>query len=144
MIKANELRLGNLLLLSENVGYNFKGIVEVISINKTGINPWQDMGASGLISFDKLTGIPLTEEWLEKFGFNKTVDKQLETITISNNGSEGKAWIENISFSNNEITLQYEHNKYYYNNLNVTYVHQLQNLYFALTGEELIVKELAT
>ena len=29
-----------------------------------------------------------------------------------------------------------------YTGVNVKYVHQLQNLYFALTGEELILKEI--
>ena len=69
--------------------------------------------------------IPLTEEWLLKFGFLKC-----------DNGSFY------ISFWGRD---------YYYNDCTLTmrgvniqskieYVHQLQNLYFALTNEELTLK----
>jgi hypothetical protein len=64
--------------------------------------------------------IPLTEEWLLKFGFEFT------------NGYGFKI------FGN---WLQKEDDVYFYNVngnfVQINYVHQLQNLYFVLTGEEL-------
>jgi hypothetical protein len=74
--------------------------------------------------------IPLTEEWLLKFGFDKTLN-QYKTVTSINKGNS-----ENIPF----IVL-YLDNEFQYDDLrfrtNLKYVHQLQNLYFALTNEEL-------
>lgn len=68
--------------------------------------------------------IPLTEQWLLDFGFeyghnDYTIDFKLYFET--NDGS----W--------SELDVLYEE-KYI---ATIKYVHQLQNLYFALTGEEL-------
>ena len=68
--------------------------------------------------------IPLTEEWLLKLGFKFT------------NGYGFKI------FGN---WLQKEDDVYFYNVngnfVEINYVHQLQNLYFALTGQELTSKQ---
>ncbi len=72
--------------------------------------------------------IPLTEEWLLKFGFEKTW-YGVEDALIELQKTE-KGYI--LSINCNEYT---EGKEFYY-------VHQLQNLYFALTGEELTIKEL--
>lgn len=67
--------------------------------------------------------IPLTEEWLEKSGFKSTVE-----------------WL--LKYKNNS-TLLVSDVKYGFQNIpiqKIKYVHQLQNLYFALTGEELTIK----
>lgn len=67
--------------------------------------------------------IPLTEEWLERMGFeNYSIDCD----------SEGFNHID-VSFHNKSVTV-------YLNDYEITFiqhVHQLQNLYFALTGKEL-------
>jgi hypothetical protein len=73
-----------------------------------------------------LKPIPLTEEWLVKFGF-KAIDTYddnhyyLESINLCLDRSFQP-------FGIGEYTLTFE------------YVHQLQNLYHALTGEELTIK----
>lgn len=78
-----------------------------------------------------LKPIPITEEWLVRFGF-KSQDLSSEFFTQFNKG------IVSIVFRNKSIlivcvgTQRVDHN-------NFKYVHQLQNLYFALTGEELIL-----
>ena len=66
--------------------------------------------------------IPLTEEWLLKFWFisNPYEDRyEKGSIHIECLKTKGETylWIENMA--------------------HIKYVHQLQNLYFALTGEEL-------
>lgn len=75
--------------------------------------------------------IELTEEWLLKFGF-KSYDtpfgKLFEFI------SSGYTWI-----IDNKGNLHLDYSEYE-NIANVQCVHQLQNLYFALTGKELEVK----
>ena len=80
--------------------------------------------------------IQLTEEWLDRLGF------------YSKYKSNHKMW--NIfGFDLHQISDEDEDgNKipqeqifYYAFSYEIKYVHQLQNLYFALTGEELTIKE---
>ena len=74
--------------------------------------------------------IPLNEEWLRKFGFEK----------VGTNYQKG--WL--LLHGNNKTdTIDFLLNEPYSGKFNATvllYVHQLQNLYFALTCEELILK----
>ena len=79
--------------------------------------------------------IPLTEEWLERFGFDEDGFKQYEFI---NWGIKVKKdphaisetnWIVFHGFMNQFSEI-----------VSLKHVHQLQNLYFALTGEELELK----
>mgnify|MGYP003656513470 FL=1 len=67
--------------------------------------------------------IPLTEEWLVKFGFEYDV---LEEFYFEINDIRGQFYEEENSFELDHYELA-----------NCYYVHQLQNLYFALTGQEL-------
>lgn len=107
-MKANELRLGNLI---DRQDY----ICKVTKIEEGGIitEPLEYKGERFVEQ--RVEPIPLTEEWLVKFGFKK--------------GSKG--WFKTLS--NN-----HKFNFYMYKNL-CSNVHQLQNLYFALTGEELTI-----
>ena len=115
-------------------------------INVNGINyEWEamehiiyDMGHVGF-SVDELSPIPITPEWLERLGFELISD----SIHIWNKPDESKdgyfSWSkgEGLSFSNYYhdygAVIQFPH---------IKSVHQLQNLYHALTGQELTVKEL--
>ena len=66
--------------------------------------------------------IPLTEEWLIKFGFIKVWNNyRLKPL--------------GYLIDNRLITVGSNYLRH------IKYVHQLQNLYFALTGEELQLKE---
>ena len=104
-MKANELRIGNF--------YDNNGFVSVVSPN-TIEEVWN-------AERSWVKPIPLTEEWLLKFGF---VIHEDGYITCPN----GRQWILHLD---NEFEFEAL-------NIIVIYVHQLQNLYFALTGEELI------
>lgn len=81
---------------------------------------------------DEVEFIPLTEEWLEKLGFttdgrHHTVcyDLGLLSIEVPNKlYSSGRAYFNSWCILNEMPK----------------HVHQLQNLYFALTGEELTIK----
>jgi hypothetical protein len=106
-MEAKDLRIGNFVVT------NFKREKEVTDIDHV----------SFIEDFMKLYDpIPLTEEWLLKFGFK--IDKQHECDFAS-------IGVFTISFRDN----------FFYDYTNLKYVHQLQNLYFALTGEELTIKE---
>lgn len=67
--------------------------------------------------------IPLTEDWLVDFGFS---------IVELDNG--------NFSYQNNIFSLGSNYAGFYIRNLDIKYVHQLQNLHFSLSGKELIIK----
>ena len=108
MIEAKELRNGNLVF--DNLG----GILKI-----KGINTESDLS--------HLKPIPITEAWLLKFGFEKT-----NRIDYG----ELKPCYAIFSFA-----LMVRHNSYFIDwiggNTEIKYIHQLQNLYFALTKKEL-------
>ena len=81
--------------------------------------------------------IPLTEEWLERFGFEKDEEYDegglVDYRMILMSGS-----LEFVSFWNSEEITGVNQPQ---TGVDVEYVHQLQNLYFALTSEELQTDE---
>jgi len=120
-MKANELRIGNYVTGKSRL---LKDVtLTVTEINETHVQAWEKgpLGASD----ECLLPIPLTEEWLLKFGFIKM---------------GGYAWycrrIGRQRFIENHLTKGYF--EVDNGSKRIQFVHQLQNLYFALTGEELI------
>lgn len=124
-MKANELRIGNDI----NIGgstidtyQTFKPTKVTINILKAIIEENIDRPDAILSMFQP---IPLTEEWLVKLGFDGYSKYILGggriRIKFVRNGTRTQT-----SFKNVAIPRQ------------IKYVHQLQNLYFALTGEELV------
>jgi hypothetical protein len=75
--------------------------------------------------------IPLTEEWLERLGFRK--------VPVYKGNLSHLQW--NKDYNGFFVGLQIHEGGLYYGRMEIKYVHQLQNLYFALTGEELEIKE---
>jgi hypothetical protein len=121
-MKASELRIGNLVDLGNR-------IAKVIEINHLAcvvvdLEETQDT----IEDYERTKPIPLTEEWLVNFGFDKLpiVFESKKFYLYKQDNSD--IWRLNHSGTNAHITT-------------LKYVHQLQNLYFALTGEELVVKE---
>ena len=76
--------------------------------------------------------IPLTEEWLLKFGFNfvKSTHDEAECYDYFYN-------LLYLNMANHSISI----NGKCVLSFIPDYIHQLQNLYFALTGEELTIKQ---
>lgn len=111
-MKANELRIGNFII---------EGYVdnpEVLTVDGDSISFLDKTDCRNI------KGIPLDEDWLLKFGFKK--------------GSQGSIQ----RYDRNNVDIEYNGLVYYYGTLTtLTYVHQLQNLYFALIGEELTIKQ---
>lgn len=123
-MKAEELRIGNLLLLKTKLTRTIK--VENVGIE--GINyEWNDMNQE-CYSFEFLHGIPLTPEILDKAGFEKNIKYNSRYIHKENSLIIEFLWYEQIGVYLYDVFL-----------CNVEDVHQLQNLYYALTGKELTV-----
>ncbi len=131
-MKANELRIGNLVInkkinkqdkscwvtgfLTDNLWVKYRYTDQYLNESEN------EVPAS--LKYD-VEPIPLTEEWLIKFGFEPFVldysmSLRAEGVTdfVYIKGNKG------LRIFNNRV-------------VNIEYVHQLQNLYFALTGTEL-------
>jgi hypothetical protein len=121
-MKAEELMIGNWVYTHLHLPFEQRSAVDATMMVDI---------AGGFI---EAKPIPLTEEWLEKFGFEKT---------------------SGISYSSGEEkrTNIWRKDKFTYNGWNgwwvmkrkfsgknLQHVHQLQNLYYALTGEQLTIK----
>lgn len=124
-MKANELRIGNLVLVDSNI----LGIVSEIRSNHAKIIYKGEVNVEvssrlSLIEFIRLEPIPLTEEWVKKFGFIKTFENPFIDYE----------WQHGWYTMSNELEPYLGR---YTNEAPFKYVHQLQNLYFSLTGEEL-------
>ena len=117
-MQANELRINNLIAV--------KGFC--VKVSKETFKHIED----GKVL--EAEPIPLTEEWLIKFGFEKSID---EYWTID---GSSLWWL--LSKSKN-VGIKLMDNEVFgvMNRYKIEYVHQLQNLYFALTGKELTIKE---
>ncbi len=171
MIKPQELRIGNYVL-------GDTGILNIVT-------------AEGIYNYSKVepcwSGIPLTEEWLLRFGWKKSGNKYFNQeyfISIGNDKAifddefyyqeyfisigNDKAIFDDefyyqeyfISIGNDKAIFDDEFyyqeyfisigndkaifdDEFYGVKRGIRYVHQLQNLYFALTGGELQLKEVA-
>lgn len=112
---AKELRIGNLTEQGEIKNFWEKGI---------------HVGFGKCFEFNELKPITLTEEWLLKFGFRCVTNNWYNVH--ANNNTFNVYLFEEIGYRVEIVSQSIAVLKY---------VHQLQNLYFALTGEELTIKE---
>lgn len=159
-ILANELRVGNFVGLKKSEWDSFSNWFEEMTHDEIknfledsnkyaivqAISKEVELTAYGCdIDYYDLTEIkpiPLTEEWLVKFGFDIDTDKgwnrsedinydvySLNNFDVALIDVVYKLWIEieGDTWYNSSLTA-------------IKYVHQLQNLYFALTSEELTLK----
>jgi hypothetical protein len=128
-MKANELRIGNLVYYGDNIAY-------VSAVFRTHFNCEDSVTG---ISFDNslqnnFTPILLTEEWLEKLGFwSKYKSNHLKWTFYGFDIDQVSDEDENGNEIPQEQTFHYA---YQYE---IKYVHQLQNLYFALFEKELTI-----
>lgn len=119
-MKGNELRKGNYI--------NDGAIVSGMQCRTVYIQPYYKPGYTTPVTsyrVSQIKPISLTEQWLKDFGFEK----------------DGAYWshqnlnIQTSQTKTGEQILLVPNRKYAFE---LKYVHQLQNLYFALTEKELI------
>lgn len=140
-MKATELRIGNFvwddysgeMIVSGIAKQN--GLQEELRLKKHNGLP------EGSYICETIQPIPITEEWLLKFGFKVGLnerDDEDDRIILH-------VYRNKISIAEKNKTFYFyitiEDDTYYnFKWVELKYVHQLQNLYFALTGEELTLK----
>ena len=108
-MKANELRVGNYVMFHNDIH------------SLSSIGQWMHTDKSiDEIPLDEVKPIILTEQWMINLGFTKfsKITFELNGIRIGING-------DSFLFLCNQKWVH------------VFYVHQIQNIYFILTGEEL-------
>ena len=113
-MKSTELRIGNLVL---DLGIP----KEVLSINSFEAELESRIIRNYRVRLDDLKPIPLTEEWLAKLGYDLISENHYGVLGHLIWKIEGRFYCDK-------------------NGMQLKYVHQLQNLYFALTNEELTIK----
>lgn len=126
-MEAKELRYGNILQTDRAA----KG--EVIYVNTLSRDPDTNEVLLATNHYPFLTlsqckPIPLTGEWLIKLGFNKHGRNGGYEVSVHSRDENG---VVNFGLDDGHHGLEPQ----------LKYVHQLQNLYFALTGEELTMKK---
>ena len=132
-IEANELRLGNLFAnIEDNSIYKVTKInedtIEGLCINNMG---WYSEQHFHLI--EQILPIEITEEWLLKFGFAYR-KKNSKVIMLGLTNEEYETTLQNWITTNFFQICRCGINVL---SVEIKYVHQLQNLYFALTCDEL-------
>lgn len=119
-MKSNELRIGNIV--------NYLG--NETSVNSISVG-YVSTVSSGVITENQISEILLTEEWLLKLGFESCSDDGYTTDFNLN----GFVIINGLNTDGEEFFVEDK------SGVHVFHIHQLQNLYFALTGEELKITD---
>ena len=127
-MKTTELRIGNYITTE----YLNKSTFKVISIHSDRIyfeSVRENFKSDTIQNYIK--PIQLTEEWLVKFGFEKLTDKSRGFNSNSYTYTKGISFIVHLNDKLLSVNFWQGNEK--------KYVHELQNLFFALTGEELTI-----
>jgi hypothetical protein len=136
MIKRNELRLGNF------VQHDHEGTLKIISIGASCFGSRNAEYYNFVFHYADVEGIPLTPELLEAAGFK--FEKNDGGLQCERGGVYWQLW---TGANGSDIPFSVDAGAWSYSNFEIIgkgaeYLHQLQNLYFALTGEELEIKDL--
>lgn len=139
-MKPNELRIGNWFKYKDSPKLNDKHRNNYAQIIGDDI-VWMEENERDDID-ELVEAIPLTEEWLERFGFKKKEDgwhlilDNWSKIVVADDFSFGLSDRAETSYDGREGDFLA------FGNDILDSVHRLQNLYFALTGKELEFKEI--
>jgi hypothetical protein len=136
-MKAEELRIGNLIMLENDLLPETKGEIYKVA----GFQSRFDLSfpdSTGVIFLDHIKSIrtynqfdefvipiPLTEEWLLKLGFDPEEDGYVHPE-------------EPLFIIDSDLSHIWDAS---YTGAKIDNIHQLQNLFFALTGNELTINE---
>lgn len=129
MIDPKELRIGNWISCYDIESESWC-VDQVAEIRANGEIWTKDEVEGGAMANDQIKGIELTEEWLVKFGFEKNGD----WVQLNFNPRMG---IRYYNGNSAECDIIQDDNYIAFKSGHIKHVHQLQNLYFALTQKEL-------
>jgi len=141
-MKANELRVTNF------VQFKNLNIVPVIFIGYDSVVLITPNGATMTAKLDEINPIPITEEWLIKFGFTDYRTLPYKTTKKAFYDIKAGVYLDySGKYRNTKFRILYipKTNTFRVvspanNSITLRYIHQLQNLYYALTEKELEMK----
>lgn len=122
-MKSNELRIGNIVRVLGRKECEGEQIVRGVSELTVAI----EAGQIHTVQIEHLFPIAITEEWLVRFGFDRNYGEYTKGCLMLD-----------CEYTDNGVFVTCVHEKCV--PVDTKYLHQLQNLYFALTGEELQLK----
>ena len=140
-IKAEELRLGNKIYMDDLDISTGKWHQKIIDVGYRDI--YNLINGNDMIK-ESYQGIPITKDWLFNFGFecrlaSTCIKYYIGKNKITHDWLFSLTWLDKPELINEPDVPFYRNGGHY-----VYFVHQLQNLYFALTKEELIVRDKQT
>lgn len=145
MIDVKDLRIGNYVDYPgfsweyPELDYEFQDAFRITSISEDNNNvslimPRGENGETG-VDAKEINPIPITPEWLEKLGFTHDIDNlwsykdfSIFPFLIGENGDCCSFFISYARAEEGRVWL-----------VDCHYVHQLQNLIYSLTGQELSI-----
>ena len=137
---TSDLRIGNWLYESECTRYPM--YVHTIGEDYVYLNFDGNEGDVFECKPEELQGIPLTEELLTKMGARKVTDIGWNVVESYSAGVRIELRV--ILFSESEIDVKIRrstpHLEDYFQGSSIHYLHELQNLYWDLTKQELKIK----
>ena len=109
----------------------FEDQVKALQTNDTALFAKPDDRGNGSVPLQQLRGIPLSDQWLKRLGFENASDEKVQQwkkiapdrVLFYVFKKPDNTEFYNISFKQTQIPIKF--------------VHQLQNLYRSLAGEEL-------
>lgn len=134
MISANELRVGNWITynpLSVDEGTEIVPL-QISCVDKE-VGVILDDGFTNCYTWDEILPIPITPEILEKCGFNSVSRNEDGTYNYWS-----KQMDASVDYEDENLFRYRIHERV--RTKSITSLHQLQNLYYALTGTELTYK----
>ena len=142
MIRANELRIGNFVSVNKGFEMLVHSIYKDDTLYLDFIPPLVNEGDIWEEDVSDVSPIKLTEEWLEKFGFLKLKGVKRKFYSqmthIKDDFFVGTRDKRACDYKKGKSLVYVCHGD---NIIDLYYVHQLQNLFFSLTGKELTFKK---
>lgn len=123
-MEAKELRIGNLITRND-LGTSEPRIETILELRKDKV--FTSGPVTAICDYEDLNPIPLTEEWLINLGYEADCEFSENPMHFRKDGY--LIWKPASIFYDDLYRIE------------LKYVHQLQNLYFALKGKELTLKE---
>jgi hypothetical protein len=126
---ANELRLGNIIMFADYDGIVYRKI-SAIKFNEFGL--YSDIDGT---NFEICKPVLITKQWLLKLGFEYSDFYKNYKIKTGQ-------YFNSIKYNNEDCEWCYNNDSsdagcYYVSS--IKYIHELQNLYFAINQQELII-----
>ncbi len=121
---ARELRIGNLVLDDRNNEIEVESIIDDDFLSGINLEMFHD-GDYEILKFDACKPIPLTDELLQRFGFEPS------------NDTFGGHLSPPLNEFGDRIRILDNKWRSHYTDVEIKYLHQLQNLWYVLVGTEL-------